>query len=318
MSPRPCCPTPDAGVPTGDAPAPAVPPRAAADAYYALGAGHVICQDFALGGMSQHGEPYAIVSDGCSSARHSEFGARLMAAVARRELQRGAPVDVGRVLRAAWQLGRELGLPPSCLDATLLQAWVHAGRVHCLLAGDGVLAGRRRDGTLEAWAIEAPSGAPPYPSYLLEPGRLAAYLATGPERRIRHWRGRATPEGARGEEHCWLERITPGPPAAGLDPSEPAEGFLRRFDLALGDFELVMLLSDGAASFGRIAPGDPSRRCEPVPLAAVLGQLLAIPSARGEFVVRRCRRFLASFCREQGWQHHDDLAVGAISWGAGS
>ena len=317
MSPCPRTPTPDAGVPSAT-PAPAAPPAVAADAYYALGAGHVVCQDFALAGTSRRGEPYAIVSDGCSSARHSEFGARLLAAVARRELQRSAPLDVGRALRVAWHLGHELGLPPSCLDATLLQASLHAGRVQCLFAGDGVLAGRRRDGTLEAWAIEVPSGAPPYLSYLLEPGRLAAYLATRPERRIRHWRGRAAAAETGAEEHSWLERITPGPPAAGLDPSEPVEGFVRRFDLAQGDFELVMLLSDGATSFGRVAPDEPSRRCEPVPLAAVLAQLLTIPSTRGEFVVRRCRRFLVSFCREHGWQHHDDLAVGAIGWGAGS
>jgi hypothetical protein len=318
MSPSAFYRAPNAGAPTTDAPAPRAPLLAAADAYYALGAGHVICQDFALAGRSPRGEPYAIVSDGCSSARHSELGARLLGAAARLELQRGEPLEVGRALRTAWHLGRELGLPPSCLDATLLQATVRDGRVQCLLAGDGVLAGRRRDGTVEAWAIEAPSGAPPYPSYLHEPARLAAYLATGPERRIRHWRGRAPPADALGDERSWLERITPGPPVANLDPSAPVEGYLRRFDLAQDDFELVMLLSDGASSFGRVAPDDPSRRCDPVPLGAVLGQLLAVPSTRGEFVVRRCRRFLASFCREHGWQHHDDLAVGAIGWEAGS
>jgi hypothetical protein len=53
-----------------------------------------------------------------------------------------------------------------------------------------------------------------------------------------------------------------------------------------------------------------------VALGAVLPQLLAIPAARGEFVVRRCRRFLNSFCRDHGWRNEDDLGVAAIAWGA--
>jgi hypothetical protein len=288
----------------------------AADVHHAIGAGHAVCQDFALGGLGPGGRPFAIVSDGCSSARHADIGATLIAAAARRMCMRDAAIEVPAVLRTAWHQAQALELPSSSLDATLLYAQPCGEQLVCVLAGDGVLGARRRDGSIEAWAVQVPSGAPPYPSYLLEPARLAAYLATRPERRIEHWR---RPGGARQAASCersWLEPVRALPLEARAEPGEPAGGYLRRFELPIRDFDLVMLLSDGDTSFGRSCDSDTSRHVEAVPLGAVLGELLAMPGTRGEFVVRRCRRFLGSFCREHGWRNHDDLGVAAIAWGA--
>jgi hypothetical protein len=51
------------------------------DSYFEIGSTHMVCQDYALHGQVKD-MVYAIVSDGCSEAPHSEIGAQIMCHVA--------------------------------------------------------------------------------------------------------------------------------------------------------------------------------------------------------------------------------------------
>ena len=53
------------------------------DSYFEIGNTHMVCQDYALNGSSPDNRlHYSIVSDGCSSSKHSEIGAQILCHVA--------------------------------------------------------------------------------------------------------------------------------------------------------------------------------------------------------------------------------------------
>ena len=70
-------------------------------------------------------------------------------------------------------------------------------------------------------------------------------------------------------------------------------------------YDLVLLLSDGAESFH-------TKDGQPVELDLVLAQIFDFKGFAGQFLGRRCGRFLSSFCAENGWKHDDDFTVAGI------
>ena len=69
--------------------------------------------------------------------------------------------------------------------------------------------------------------------------------------------------------------------------------------------DLLLIASDGIESF-QTANG------EPVPVEEVIDEILAIKNFKGEFLSRRCSRFLSKTCVERGWKHADDFAIAGI------
>ncbi len=152
------------------------------DAYYA-GTPHHPCQDFAVaarGRVNGRSCICAILADGCSSAAHSDVGARVVSfallTAMRRELARSTFVverlqkNLLRRLRLA---RRSLGIPPGCLDATLIGLACDGRRVYAVAWGDGVLCLPPAMGGVVM--LEYPSGAPFYPSYALDTARCREY-----------------------------------------------------------------------------------------------------------------------------------------------
>lgn len=253
-----------------------------ADASFAIGHRHRVCEDYAVAGRGLGGA-FAIVSDGCSSSPQSDFGARLLSAAAARELALGT-MSTSTVLGAAARAAKAVGLAASALDATLLCAYRAGEEVHVLASGDGVVAAVDDWGTIEAWAIRHPSGAPAYLSYQLDGERRAAYL--------------------RDHHHREVHELFGGQTARVVATSLFDSPYVWRMTLPASRFPVVAVLSDGAESFR----GDEGA----VPLARVLTRLLDFKVLRGEFVARRMRRFLTRECSDLGWRHDDDLAMAAI------
>jgi len=263
-----------------------------ADAHFAIGKNHQVCEDYALAGTSE-GLRYAIVSDGCSSSPDTDFGSRLMARAASEEFSRWG--DAFNPERCLWQADtwrKGLGLDPYSLDATLLMAFESEATVRVLVTGDGVVAARVR-GTAEYhyWAVRYPSGAPGYLSYRLDPNRMAVFLEqTKGIRQIEH------SYGPRDEVRC-------------INVPLQAWGFAWALQLDPAIYDLVAVMSDGAESFQRRE----GTRLTSVPLTEVLDQVMAVKSLTGEFMTRRVNRFLTKFCAKNGWQHYDDFAVAALA-----
>lgn len=253
-----------------------------ADASFVIGDGHRVCEDYAVAGIGARG-PYAVVSDGCSSSPDTDFGARLLAAAAAHDLRRGE-LSPERALTAAAAAVAAVGLPATALDATLLCAHVDADLIHIAVTGDGVVATRDHRGTVEAWAIRHPTGAPAYLSYRLDDDRMRAYLAEHATREVDELFS-----GYR--YHTAVSSLTQGP-------------YVWRLTLPVCRYAVVALCSDGVSSFrsdsGAVAVGE------------VLAELLDFKVMRGAFVSRRLRKFLRRDCPQRGWRHDDDLAMAAI------
>ena len=76
-----------------------------------------------------------------------------------------------------------------------------------------------------------------------------------------------------------------------------------------------MVLSDGVQTFQRVVRTGTSKTLEDVPIEEVVDQLLKIKGTKGEFVTRRCQKFMNKFCIKNEWQHSDDFSAAAIWMG---
>jgi hypothetical protein len=271
-----------------------------ADAYFTIGKTHEVCEDYALAGNG-----FAVLSDGCSGSTRTDFGARFLALSAENWLEQehktpGEILDIpNNALRQARNMVKVASLPSECLDATLAYIFADELYANVVLAGDGVVAARRRSGGVEVFCVDYLSGAPAYLNYTTDRVRRELYLyqdqgfqltAYLPDGDGVHWQ--------RGSQ----EVVTPG---AGLAP--------HNFIFDLEKYDIVAVMSDGAMSFQRAVVNDlgTSRHFEDVPVTDVVEQLMAIKSPAGKFVARRCKRFLKN-CAKKGWHHNDDLSMAAL------
>lgn len=289
------------------------------DCYFARGKTHLVCQDYALAmkvpvpGASEPVPevPFVVLSDGCSSSPHTDLGARLLCLNALRFLEYGWTGEweqeevIDRTMWAsvvnAVPVHRVKGPPldsPSCLDATLLMAAPHEYSIRVVVAGDGVVCARRRDSqVIDTYRISFNGNAPGYPSYQLSTTRFQTYLAGHGLRTVEHFVGRELAEALEEQMEC-----------NGYEAFET----IWTHDFPQEEYDLVVLFSDGVESFQREEiPG----RFVPVDMFDVLDHLLALKNFKGQFAVRRMRRFLSKFCQKNKWHHNDDLAMAAIYLG---
>lgn len=236
-------------------------PAPQADTYTRRGWSKRVCADAA-----DFAGARLVLSDGCSSSPDTDLGARLLVR---------AGGDVTRAL--AW--ADAIGLTVDALDATCLIADADADGVSVSVAGDGVIAARRHDGTIDVWRVECPSNAPGYPVLALDPDRLAA----------------------------WCDRFGDARQVHGPDGVADVPGIdaiKRHFSWA--EYSLVALFSDGISALDRRVDTDTGRAFEPVPVDEAVAAFLSIPHPRGAFVERRARRLFD----RTGWRPRDDFSIG--------
>ncbi len=268
-----------------------------ADAFFRMGSTHSVCQDYAVAG-ERGGVVYAIVSDGCSGiptgvpgSPFTDFGARFLVRAAERFLLQPEGSDTrsasAMIISAADAMRRTAGLPMDCLDATLTTAQVVGS--YCLVhqIGDGVVAARRHSGEYEYYWSAYDQNMPFYLSYTMDANRRADWL-----------------------RECGRETLYEQTIERGFSATQRAlgENFSKSLVFEAALYDLVVIMSDGAESFYR---PDGTQ----VPLAEVIEQVFAIKGFAGQFMARRCGRFLSSFCAERGWKHADDFSVAGIYLG---
>lgn len=285
------------------------------DSAFLIGATHAVCQDYAVAGIgSTNGadaapdfksRPYVILSDGCSSSPDTDIGARLLVKAAEQVLHAaGQPPEFDpaalhrEAARRALVWARRAGLRAEAIDATLLTAHVCGDTLVVGCSGDGVVCFESRAGTLDVYVISYASGYPVYPAYTHQPERLRALadMTRAGDKEVKRFRRASVAEPLR------LESTTQG-------------GSLTEvFAVKAANYRFAALLSDGVHSFYVAQQTPTSKRVEAVSLDTVLGELIAFKSVRGLFVGRRVRRFVKD-CEAKGWQHADDLALGALHLG---
>lgn len=152
-----------------------------ADSYFEIGSAHVVCEDYALSGVHED-LAYAIVCDGCSSSKHSDVGARLLAHIAKdaliymhqrkhlydREFIENKFKDTFQeiILKKCIEVQQTLKLDIYAFDATLLLTAVINGEVTIMFGrGDGYFVRRMHNGDIVTFGFKYASNAPFYLSY---------------------------------------------------------------------------------------------------------------------------------------------------------
>ena len=282
-----------------------------ADSAFIIGATHAVCQDYATTGDTWTSKrapgpnstvsPYIILSDGCSSSPNTDIGARLLVKAAEQFLARFQPVATRLTelhresARRALCWATLTGLTPQAVDATLLTAHLSDGELILGCSGDGVIALQSWTGALDVYAISYPAGYPFYPGYAHQPERLLA-LKDGVSKTIDHFRCDSSADTLRLEES-----------STSVSPTEV-------FHVKAADYKHVVLISDGIHSFFTTKQTETSKRVEDISMQRIIKELISFKSVRGAFVGRRLKIFLKE-CQSKGWQHRDDLAIGALHLG---
>lgn len=290
-----------------------------ADHHYEIGSSHVACEDYALSGTKE-GLTYAILSDGCSSSKDSDVGARILCHLAKSallHLQRQkrlsdehytashtAIVLREMIVMRAIEIRASLGLPPEAFDATLLVAWaipMEDGEVAWghLAFGDGMIVERYPDGACHTLRMSFDSGAPYYLSYAMSLDRTNAYIEQyGSAERV----------------NAFFEVDADGMVVRHKDyrttPCTDYSHFMSHDILLLEVPSQIVMFSDGIGTY------EDGRRNEIADLEMVK-EAMSYKNVAGEFVKRRMRAMARSM-GELGFRHHDDLSCAAIHIGEGS
>lgn len=267
------------------------------DSIFTIGKTHKVCQDYTSTGFA-NGNPFIVVSDGCSSSPDTDFGARLLTRVCSSFYTDYREIDPEEIMLEAEDMSRLLGLNPLSLDATLLCASVKEGSYDLRVFGDGVVVKtRREDGAHEIVVVEYVSGAPYYLNYSLDPKRKLGYAEKfGFKRKMSFF----TLDSAGTMTDCRVE--------------EDSEGLhYQERDLA-APYSSISLMSDGALSFYGLVNTGTSKLQMPVALTSVLQRLLAFKGYQGDFVQRRVQKFKKDIEKEN-WHHADDLSLATMYFG---
>lgn len=289
------------------------------DTFFAQGSTHKVCEDYAInssqGKQDERMPAMVAVSDGCSSSPFTDMGARLLCFQTWEHMrQKGEPSlhsiykDARLKHRSLTKIGDPyqdlmgVGTSQNAFDATLLVAWRCLEGVTVKASGDGVVVGRRRDGSLDVFVISFHGNAPAYVTYLSEWSRAEMYLAQGyGARTVRKF----NLEGLQVRD---LGSEVTVPSIVDYEP----QNWVHTFRFPYMAYDLVAVLSDGVESF--VDASEPNRR-SPVPIQEVLHEIFSLRALKGSFVERRLKRFLSKTCKKRSWEHEDDLAVGMLYMG---
>jgi hypothetical protein len=259
-------------------------PIGSSDAHYVIGKSHAVCQDYAAAWTSG-GVRFAAVADGCSSAPNSDLGARALVLLAKTNCHASFEKIQERILD---------DIP--CIPGTSLENYratlgflkATEERVDVALWGDGVVFARRLDGTFDVTSVSYTEGAPPYLSYLRFYKDVEAYnrLSKNGHHVVRRW-----------------ERDLPLPDQEAENP----ELSPHLFTFHPKDYDLIAVCSDGIESF--TGEGAPKTALDSVKLVG------AITALSPGFVLRRLQNGLPRYCTTNRVVHHDDISMGAVSFG---
>lgn len=273
------------------------------DSFYIIGSTHEECQDYAIHGQKENRE-YAIVSDGCTSAPFSDWGARLLPQCLVSQLYQGDRLlqEYKTAAALAESHRRALGLHQDALKATMLsvtQAVSSEGDslMRAAVYGDGFILARKRDKSWQVYQHEFNSNAPYYLAYDLNNGERALYNTT--------FKG----------SHLSVKKFSLQPPPIIQEQFEEITAIekhnpLTIYDFSVVEYDIVAVASDGLGQFVTTKK-NASPVNTPVAFNHVLGDITAFKGYAPGFLRRRCQRAFKDFY-ERGWTNRDDFSIAAL------
>lgn len=264
------------------------------DTFLRVGKQHAVCEDYILAGEQPF--PYVILADGCSSSVHTDVGARLLCHSVKFLLELNPASHylpeydciANFAIHNAKPAVDLLHINPSCLDATLIVAFVHENNVHVRMYGDGNIITVKRDNKdISLYRASYDKNAPDYVSYRADEHRRELYKnLQDNKRRVIKYVFNST-----------FSKIT----------AYEFGGPYNTFDFMLDEYECVLVASDGIETFlDQANPGN-----GPLLIEQVIRELTAFKNPHGEFVKRRLKRMTQIF-EGQSIYHFDDLSIGGF------
>ena len=248
------------------------------DSFFTIGSTHKVCQDYAMS-MEDADKEIVVLSDGCSSAKDSDLGARLLPRIL---LSGGAPVECIKHLY-------DMRISLESLFCTLLCIKRGHEETEILLSGDGYCA-IEYDWGVDLINFGSPYNAPFYFVYqYLELDKQKYFDLFGHENFYK------VTKLIKGD--CGYEEVSTAELEFSVD-----ERPMQNMTIA-NDYKSISIFSDGLASFVR---GNDNMK-----VAEVLGHFLDIKIPNGEFVYRTCRRAIKDL-KMLGYSNFDDFSMGTI------
>jgi len=259
------------------------------DTFIEIGNQHKVCEDYIIQGDDP--VPFIILSDGCSSSKNTEMGARLLCYLAKQYLKYRSIDELnyldydkmGRwIIHNAEMSARQLGLSISCLDATLIIAYHINDMVKIYIYGDGCVVAQAGD-YIEITSVDFERNAPFYLSYFIDDYRFELY-----------------------------KKLKLTKTLVGDSNEEEGSTFRNRlpydskvvlfYDTTV--FKTIMICSDGLQSFLQ-------KTSTHVPASNIVPEMLEFKNIKGEFLKRRLNKYMKQLSKS-GIGHTDDLSVGAF------
>lgn len=257
------------------------------DTFIHTGTSHDLCQDYILSG--ENPLPYVILADGCSTARCTDIGARLLCHGAKNALTCGNHSS-RELLKCATLCSAELGLryfkmPLSSLMATLMVSFVMQDIVYVYTFGDGYIITLTHTNDICFYEIQYTNNAPDYLAYDLDPGSASSYKSQNIKRTV------------------ILHRLIPNTqtPEMSRTSFELSDSTCNSFVFPLDTYKCVLVGSDGINSFVSFD--------QKISIQDVIENLTAFKNCTGAFLRRRCRRMIEVY-RGERIHHSDDISVG--------
>jgi len=291
-----------------------------ADSYFEIGHFHKVCEDYALAGV-QDDLAYAIVSDGCSSSKNVDVGARLLAHISRdallylhRRKHLYDPIFLDNSFRSTFEeiiikkcleVKDTLRFPCDIFDATLFVAagiGDHFKKKILFSWGDGYFILKRPSGAIDVIALNYESNAPYYLSYELSQDKHDTYAS----------------EYGTMPLHKIIERIEVNGTVTSVD-SEVLSGVMQKSYLSIMgegvDVTQIIVSSDGIGTYEddpQVQPPTGTER-QKYPAHTIIPELVSYKNPVGEFVTRRMNRLRKDHVVAH-IIHQDDVSCAAINF----
>lgn len=252
------------------------------DTFNEIGSEHRVCEDYIL---PIENPQSIIISDGCSSSKNTDMGARILSYIGKVHLKYRRsynPFDYYgygmTVIVEALEVINRLELNQECLDATLVLAFKHPTKncIQCYFFGDGYLVIQKKNDEVDVIKIEYDQSAPFYLSYYLNDERKDLYKNSEIKMRV-----------YKNDEI--VEEVNAG---------------VRHFqEILLDEVKCVLVCSDGFGSF--------IKKVEPVHYSTYVNNFLNYPVKNQNFLKRTMNHYLRKM-NEEKIKHYDDLSIGAF------
>lgn len=294
------------------------------DSHFVKGHSHLVCQDYAL--HEKIGDlQFAIVSDGCSSSKDVDVGARILCHIAKdylihyhkiglvESLERSGKLSEllsilePAIIKKCLELKTALNMRSSAFDATLLIVLTYQGQTVVMGRGDGAIIFKYTD-KIKYVRGEYESGAPFYLSYQFNSDRVSLYDTQFAGKFVRSYYTKK-----KSDTIFSLEEKDEGRYQTSFHYNSNYDSFTDEEDTTEEvKLESISVISDGLFSFfyNPLITGTSG----PFDYNSIIPEYVDFKNASDNFLKRRMRK-VESDLNKIGVFHDDDLAIGTIYLG---